>query len=93
MANSFFFVSDLLFLFPTYYTYCSTIPVCDLQCSMVAKLGPPSVSDLQGLQHNDRAVFRWVWGVKAKDGIASEDLLAKLHLVDATIELRTRRLR
>ena len=53
----------------------------------------PNDSDLQRLQRNDRAMLRWICGVKAKDGISSEVLLAKLHLVDATVELRTRRLR
>ena len=55
----------------------------------------PNDSDLQRLQCNDRARIhvRWICGVKAKDGISSEVLLAKLHLVDATVELRTRRLR
>ena len=53
----------------------------------------PNDSDLQRLQRNDRAMLRWICGVKAKDGIPSEDLLAKLHLVDATVELRTCRLR
>ena len=49
----------------------------------------PNVSDLQ----HERAMLRWICGVKAKDGIPSEDLLAKLHLVDAMVELRTRLLR
>ena len=60
---------------------------------MVAKLGPPNDSDLQRLQRNDKALLRWICGVKAKDCISSEVLLAKLHLVNATVELRTRRLR
>ena len=34
----------------------------------------------------------WIFGVKAKDGISTEVLLAKLHLVDATVELHTHRL-
>ena len=49
----------------------------------------PNVSDLQ----HERAMLRWICGVKANDGILSEDLLAKLHLVDAMVELRTRLLR
>ena len=42
---------------------------------------------------NKRAMLRWICGVKAKDGISSEVLLAKLLLVDATVELGTQRLR
>ena len=38
-------------------------------------------------------MLRWICGVKAKDGILFEVLLTKLHLVDAIVELRTRRLR
>ena len=49
--------------------------------------------DLQRLQYNDRAMLRWICGVKAKDGVSSDDLLAKLHLFDATVELRTCHLR
>ena len=50
----------------------------------------PNDSDLQHLQQNERAMLRWIYGVKAKKGISSEDLLAKLHLFDAKVELRTR---
>ena len=38
-------------------------------------------------------MLRWICGVKAKDGIPSEDLLAKFHLVDAMVELHTHLLR
>ena len=53
----------------------------------------PNDSDLQRLQRNDRAMLRWICGVRAKDEVSSVDLLTKLGLVDTTIEVRTRRLR
>ena len=41
------------------------------------------------LQRNDKAMLHSICGVKAMGGISSEDLLAKLHLFDATVKLNT----
>ena len=41
---------------------------------------------LPRLQRNDRPMLRWICGVKDMDGILSEDLLAKLHMFDTTVE-------
>ena len=59
------------------------------------KTWPPNDSDLQLLHRNlaDIAMLRWICGIKAKNGILSEVLLANLHLVEATVELRAHRLR
>ena len=53
----------------------------------------PNDLDLQGLQHSNLLMLRWIIGENDMDGISSEDLLAILHLFDTTVELRTRRLR
>ena len=44
----------------------------------------PNVSDLQRLQRNDRAMLRWICGVRARDEVSSMDLLTKLGLVNTT---------
>ena len=36
--------------------------------------------DLQRLQRNDRAMLRWIYGVKARDGVSSEDMLCALMI-------------
>ena len=49
--------------------------------------------DLLPLRRNDRAMLRWICGVKASDNISSSELLSKLGLVDVAVELRAKRLR
>ena len=44
-----------------------------------------NVSDLQRLQRNERAMLRWICGVKSKDGTSSENFLEKWQLFDATV--------
>ena len=70
---------------------------CSLLCATYYAYGGetlvPNDLDLQRLQRNDRAMLLWICGVNAKDGISSEDLLAKLHPSDATVELHTHPLR
>ena len=46
--------------------------------------------DLQCLKSNNRAMLHWIFVVKSMAGVSPEDLLAKLHLFDATVELRIR---
>ena len=53
----------------------------------------PTNMDLLRLRRNDRAMLRWICGVKASDNISSGKLLARLGLVDVAVELRARRLR
>ena len=53
----------------------------------------PTASDLHRLQRNDRAMIRWMCGVKTKDGVSSENLLERMQLDDLIEVLRTRRLR
>ena len=53
----------------------------------------PTVKDLQRLERTDRAMIRWICGVKLKDEIPTDDLLARLGLEGIASVLRTRRLR
>ena len=56
---------------------------------------PLTKTNLQRLQHNDRAMFRQICSVKPEDvaTVRSSELLAKLELVDLNLILRARRLR
>ena len=63
------------------------ILVCDLLCSLVAKLGPER-------QCIDREVLRWICGGKANDGISFEDvLLVRCHSQAAKTPFRMVRAR
>ena len=53
----------------------------------------PTNSELLRLRRNDRAMLRWICGVKASDNISSGELLTRLGLVDVAVELRAQRLR
>ena len=53
----------------------------------------PKIDDLQRLRRNDRAMIRWICGVKPQDRINSNVLLDKLGLADIGNVLRSRRLR
>ena len=53
----------------------------------------PTASDLLCLQRTDRAMVRWICGVRLRDEIPTVDLLAKLGLEEISSALRTRRLR
>ena len=53
----------------------------------------PSSSDLQRLQRNDRAMVRWICGVKPNDTVTSDSLYTKLGIQEVAIALRTKRLR
>ena len=53
----------------------------------------PTETDLQRLERVDKAMIRWICGVKLKDKTPTADLLAKLGLEEITSALRTRRLR
>ena len=53
----------------------------------------PKAEDIQILRRNDRAVIRWMCGVKISDEVSSATLLAKLALEEITSALRSRRLR
>ena len=53
----------------------------------------PNADDLQRLRRNDRAMIRWICGVKPQDRIRSDDLLIKLRLADIEKVLMSNRLR
>ena len=53
----------------------------------------PSAPDLQRLRRNDRAIVRWIYGVKVHDGVHSDELHARLGIQEVTEALYTRRLR
>ena len=53
----------------------------------------PKSKDQQRLRRNDRAMVRWICGVKPQDNSSYEQLLSKLGLVDIASELSSRRLR
>ena len=52
----------------------------------------PTVADIQKLQRNDRAMIRWICGVRLEDKISSESLLLKLEIVDLQTLIRYNRL-
>ena len=54
---------------------------------------PMSVADLKRLCRNERAMIRWICGVKPSQDPSLEDLHSKLGLVDLTVVVRERRLR
>ena len=53
----------------------------------------PKADELQRLRRNDRAMVRWICGVRPQDNVNSDDLLAKLGLADIGKVLSSRRLR
>ena len=53
----------------------------------------PSAPDLQRLRRNDRAMVRWICGVKLHDETPIDALYAKLGIQDVTDALCSRRLR
>ena len=53
----------------------------------------PTATDLQRLRRTDRAMVRWICGVRLRDEIPSAALLAKLELEEISSVLRSRRLR
>ncbi|XP_035665616.1 uncharacterized protein LOC118408864, partial [Branchiostoma floridae] len=53
----------------------------------------PTTSDLQRLRRNDRAMIRWICGVKPRDETPSSSLLDKLGILDIISVLQSRRLR
>ena len=53
----------------------------------------PTNMDLLRLRRNDRAMLRWICGIKASDNISSSELLRRLGLVDVEVELRAKCLR
>ena len=52
----------------------------------------PNAPELQRLRRNDRAMIRWICGVRPQDEVRSETLLQKLAIDDILVVLRTRRL-
>ena len=52
-----------------------------------------TVATLNRLQHNDRAMIRWICNVKAKDEVRSDSLLSKLGIQNLDVVLRTSRMR
>ena len=52
-----------------------------------------SLEALKRLQRNDRAMIRWICGVKPSDVISMDELHGKLGLCDLAVAIRVRRLR
>ena len=53
----------------------------------------PTALDLQRLRKNDRAMIRWIWGVKPHDEVPMESLYTKLGIQEVGDALRTKCLR
>ena len=53
----------------------------------------PTAPDLQRLRRNDRAMIRWICGVKPHDEVPMETLYTKLGIQEVAVTLRTKRLR
>ena len=53
----------------------------------------PTAPDLQRLCRNDRAMIRWICGVKPHDEVPMETLYTKLGFQEVAVALRTKRLR
>ena len=53
----------------------------------------PTTPDLQRLRRNDRAMIRWICGVKPHDEVPMETLYTKLGIQEVAVALRTKRLR
>ena len=52
-----------------------------------------TADDISKLQKTDRAMIRWIWGVKLKDRVSSEVLLQKLKIPSVVELCRLNRLR
>ena len=50
----------------------------------------PTAPDLQRLRRNDRAMIRWICGVKPHEEVPMETLYTKLGIQDAAVALRTK---
>ena len=53
----------------------------------------PTASNLQRLRRNDRAMIRWICGVKPHDEVTMETLFTKFGIQEVAVALRTKRLR
>ena len=53
----------------------------------------PTAPDLQRLRRNDRAMIRWICGVKPHDKVPMETLCTKQGIQEASVALKTKRLR
>ena len=53
----------------------------------------PTALYLQRLRRNDRAMNRWICGVKPHDEVPMKTLYTKLGIQEVAVELRTKRLR
>ena len=53
----------------------------------------PTAPDLQRLRRNDRAMIRWILGIKPHDEVPMETLYTKLGIQEVAVALRTKRLR
>ena len=53
----------------------------------------PTAPDLQQPRRNDRAMIRWICGVKPHDKVPMETLYTKLRIQEVAVALRTKRLR
>ena len=60
---------------------------------MEVKLWPQQPRDLQRLRRNDRAMIRWICGVKPHDEVPMETLYTKLGIQEVVVALRTKHLR
>ena len=53
---------------------------------------PITSNEISRIRRTDRAMIRWICGVKLKDRVQSDSLLKKLQITDAEELLRTKRL-
>ena len=52
-----------------------------------------TITTLNPLRRNDRAMIHWICNVKANDEVSSDSLLSKLGIQDLDVVLRTSRMR
>ena len=78
--------------YPTWRRLSANLRIYVVQCYMVRKLGPWLPMPFTDCR-NDRAMIRWICGVKPTDDPSMDDLNAKLGICDLAILVRERRLR
>ena len=58
-----------------------------------SEIWAPKAHDLQRLHRNDRAMIRWIWGVKSHDQVPMETLYTKLGIQEVAVAIRTKHLK
>ena len=78
--------------YPTWRRLSANLRIYVVQCYMVRKTWPMTSDALHRLCRNNRAMIRWICGVKPTDDPSMDDLHAKLGICDLAILVRERRL-